>query len=52
MIGNGIHPVDASDYDADGKSEWVFLYSGYNEDGYVLYEGPEKEPLKATWGYH
>ncbi len=52
LIGHSIHPVDASDYDADGKSEWVFLYSGYNEDGYWLYEGPETEPVKATWGYH
>jgi hypothetical protein len=38
-LGPGLTVVDAGDYDNDGKSEVLFWYAGYNEDGYVLFSG-------------
>lgn len=52
LIGNEIMPVDAGDYDGDGRSEWIFQISRYNEDGYGLYSLTNLNFLEFTWKYH
>jgi len=44
--------VDAGDYDADGESELLFAYTGYNEDGYVLMYDNLRSEAKYSWSYH
>lgn len=39
FIGREMEFVDSGDYDNDGKPEFLFWHSGYNEDGYVLIYG-------------
>jgi hypothetical protein len=59
LFSDGVHPlgpnfqlVDAGDYDRDGKSDLLFWYSGYNEDGFtLLYDGLAKH-VDFRWHYH
>jgi hypothetical protein len=44
--------IDIIDIDNDGSDEAFFWYSGYNEDGYVLFTEDFRKQLKFTWGYH
>ena len=45
--------VDVGDYAGDGASgQAVFYYSGYNEDGYILYYDNFRKHVDFTWGYH
>ena len=44
--------VDIGDFDGDGRIEALFWFSGYNEDGYVLYFDRFKKSATFTWGYH
>ena len=37
FIGNEMRPLDAGDYDRDGRSEFIFQVSRYNTYGYVLF---------------
>lgn len=51
-LGANLSLVDAGDYDADGTSELLFWYSGYNKDGYSLfYDGLQKH-VDYQWSYH
>lgn len=52
LIGNQIIPVDAGDYDSDGRSEWVFQSAKYNRDGYGLYLLESKRLHEFSWSYH
>ncbi len=51
FIGRGLTFVDAGDYDADGKSEFLFWYSAYNRDGYSLYSEDFMKRVDFWWGY-
>ena len=51
-LGRGLTVVDAADYDGDGKSEVLFWYTGYDEDGYVLLPGDGGQMTKFLWNYH
>ena len=51
FLGTHLVPMDAGDYDQDGKSEWVFKLEDYNEDGIVLLDDDGKLH-KCSWGYH
>lgn len=51
-VGAGMELVDAGDYDADGKSELVFWYSGYNGNGYILLYDDFRKKLDFLWSYH
>jgi len=51
-VGNDLSVVDAGDYDNDGKSEMMFWYSGYNEDGYTLFYDDFKKRVDYHWKYH
>lgn len=52
FIGAELQLVDAGDYDGDGKSEAVFWYSGYDQDGYVLYYDDFRRHANFFWNYH
>ena len=59
LLADGVHPlgrslelVNAGDYDADGRSEILFWYSGYNEDGYTLFYSDFNRHLDFRWSYH
>lgn len=45
-------PVEAGDFDGDGRDEALFWFSGYNEDGYVLFFDDFTRTARFTWGYH
>lgn len=51
-LGADLSLVDAGDYDADGQSEVLFWYSGYNEDGYTLFYDAFRKSVKFHWKYH
>lgn len=51
-IGSGLSLVDAGDYDGDGASEIVFWFSGYNRDGYVLFDDGPNLVAETYWTYH
>lgn len=52
FIGASLTHVASADLDADGKLEHVFWFSGYNEDGYILFQSTFEQPLRFTWKYH
>jgi hypothetical protein len=52
LIGNGLDLLDAGDYDSDGEVEFIFSYSGYNRDGYTLFDKSFEERYDYKWGYH
>jgi len=51
-LGAALTFVGAADFDADGSGEYVFWYSGYNEDGYILFAKDFAEKVRFTWKYH
>ncbi len=51
-LGDGLSLVDVGDYDNDGHSEVLFWYSGYNEDGYVLFHDEFRQRVEYLWSYH
>lgn len=52
FLGAEIHPVDAADFNGDGRSEWVFMISRYNEDGYMIVDSHFEQPVESVWHYH
>lgn len=51
-LGANLSLVDAGDYDADGSSELLFWYSGYNKDGYSLFYDGLRKRVDYQWSYH
>jgi hypothetical protein len=51
-LGADLSLVDAGDYDADGESEVLCWYSGYNEDGYTLFYDGLRKRVNYYWKYH
>ena len=52
FIGKDMDLVDAGDYDNDGKVEFMFWYSAYNKDGYVLMYDDFRQSASYIWNYH
>lgn len=52
FIGASLELVAAVDLEADKQPEYVFWYSGYNEDGYLLFDAAFREAARFTWKYH
>lgn len=52
LLGRSLVPVDAGDYDVDGKSEFVFFSEEYNLDGYRMFWGDFTRSVKLEWSYH
>ena len=50
--GYSLKLVDVGTFSDDGSQQAVFAYSGYNEDGYVLYYDAFRKHIEFTWGYH
>lgn len=48
--GGYLTPIDVADYDNDGKSEWLFKFTAFTQDGYFLLNGLNVE--RCIWGYH
>jgi len=51
-LGAGLTLVDAGDYGANGKSELLFWFSGYDRDGYVLFSSDIAKKADYLWSYH
>lgn len=51
-VGSDLSLLNATDYDGDGKTEFLFWYSGYNRDGYVLFSERFRQRTEFTWSYH
>lgn len=45
-------PIDFGDFDGNGIPEALFWFSGYNEDGYVLFTENFQKRARFTWLYH
>ena len=45
-------PIEFGDFDGDGSLEALFWFSGYNEDGYVLFTENFQKSVRFTWLYH
>jgi len=52
FVGFELDLLDAADYDNDGDIEFIFSHSGYNRDGYTLYESDFNERYDYYWSYH
>jgi len=52
FLGNSLVPLEAGDFVGDGKIEVIFFFSGYNEDGYILYFDHFSKSEKFSWHYH
>lgn len=52
FIGNEMELVDAGDYAGDGKTEFLFWKSGYDNDGYVLIFDDLRQEVSYMWSYH
>ena len=52
FLGKALTLVDAGDYDADGESEVIFWFSGYNRDGYTLFYDGLQRRVDFLWNYH
>jgi hypothetical protein len=51
-LGPNFELVDAGDYDRDGKSDLLFWYSGYNNDGFTLFYDGLARHVDFRWNYH
>jgi len=45
-------PIEIGDFDSDGEEEALFRFSGYNEDGYLLFDRDFTRVKRFTWNYH
>ena len=52
FIDNHITPLEVGDFDGNGKSEWIFGFSFYASDGYMLFYNDFSQSAAFTWGYH
>ena len=52
FVGENLSFLDAGDYDADGRSEVLFLISGYNRGGYALLFDDFKRSAVFEFSYH
>lgn len=52
LIGYELDLVEAGDFDNDGEVEFIFSHSGYNRDGYSLFESDFTSRYDYFWKYH
>jgi hypothetical protein len=45
-------PIDFGDFDGNASPEGLFWFSGYNEDGYVLFTENFQKSVRFAWLYH
>ena len=51
-IGSNLDLIDFADYDHDGKTEFLFWRSYYNDDGYILFSRHFQNSSVYSWSYH
>ena len=51
-LGFDMQLLDAGDYDANGRSELVFMFSHYNADGYKLFANDFSEQASFGFSFH
>ncbi len=47
-----LHYLEHGDFDNDGKDEFLFWYSIFNHEGYILYYNDFKNTTEFMWSYH
>ncbi|MGH9733161.1 MAG: hypothetical protein ACRD8A_01055 [Candidatus Acidiferrales bacterium] len=52
FIGSGMRLLDAGDYDAEGRSELVFVVDGYDLGGYELFYDDFRKRAVFNFSYH
>jgi hypothetical protein len=52
LIGKAMTHLGSADLDSDGRYEHVFWFTGYNRDGYLLFDDSFGAPLRFEWSYH
>ncbi len=52
LLGEGYRFLDAGDFDADGKSEVIFVINQYNAGGYALYANDFAQNAVFDFSYH
>lgn len=52
FLGADLELIDIADYDKDGRSEYIFWYSGYNRDGYSIFSADFEQRTDFLWNYH
>ena len=52
FLGDALAFIAATDPDAANGQVYLFWYSGYNRDGYVLFDATFREPVRFLWRYH
>jgi hypothetical protein len=51
-VGSGLNYIQRLQMPSSQKQYFLFWYTGYNEDGYVLYDEGFSKPVQYTWKYH
>lgn len=51
-LGSSLRVIGVGDYDADGRSEFVFFAARYNHDGYWLFANHFRESASFGWSYN
>ncbi|MFN3820140.1 hypothetical protein [Blastomonas sp.] len=51
-LGHDMRLLDTGDYDADGRSELVFIFSHYNSDGYRLFSDDFNKSITFGYSFH
>ena len=52
FLGDELNYLDHGDFDNDGKDEFLFWYSIFNHDKYVLFYDDFKKSIDFEWSYH
>lgn len=52
FVGYELDLLDAADYDSDGDIEFIFIHSGYNREGFTLFDSDFEERYDYYWSYH
>jgi hypothetical protein len=51
FLGSEMILIDGGDYDADGRSELLFMEAGYNRGGYRLFFDNLRDSVEFGWSY-
>ncbi len=52
LVGTNLELIGHTNLNDQYDDEWVFWYSGYNQDGYILFSEDFRQQAKFLWQYH
>lgn len=52
FIGASLDYIQSGDFNGDGQLEHIFWSSGYNRDGYVMFDSRSMKRTQFIWSYH